>query len=113
MFSSLNGRSKEKKLRKAAKKGELSSVKALLDEGVDLTASDKDGRPALHLASYYGHLDVVRELLGREACDVTLPDEYGSTALHLAIRWKLGSCPLIVEPRGVRRECSDKGVWWT
>jgi ankyrin repeat protein len=43
-----------------------------------------DGGTALHLAAEYGHLEVIRVLLGRGA-RVSAPDENHQTPLHLAV----------------------------
>ncbi|TMW69735.1 hypothetical protein Poli38472_001891 [Pythium oligandrum] len=93
MFSWLSRRPDEQKLIEAAGKGDLSRVKKLLEKGADVNALDKYGRTALHLASFYGHSDVVGLLLGHVACDVNALDKVrvlvsamlgGQTALHYA-----------------------------
>ena len=44
-------------------KGNLPLVKALVEEGSDPNATDKDGWTALLYASYFGHLHIVRFLM--------------------------------------------------
>jgi ankyrin repeat protein len=52
----------------AAQSGNLSRVLALLDARPDLlNMPDEEGWTALHLASYFGHEEVVRALLARGA----------------------------------------------
>ena len=46
---------------------------------------DKYGNTALHLASYWGRIDIVRLLL-TEGADITIAANDGMTALHLASR---------------------------
>ncbi|TMW59270.1 hypothetical protein Poli38472_004339 [Pythium oligandrum] len=71
-------------LRDAAEKGNVSGVKELLEKGTDVNASDEIDWAALHWASRNGHLDVVRFLLGHEACDMNASTKNGRTALHYA-----------------------------
>ena len=51
------------KLIEAAEKGDLPAVRARLAAGDDVNAVDQFGATALNVASFHGHLDVVRELL--------------------------------------------------
>ena len=44
---------------------EVMVVRLLLERGVDVNSATDDGCTALYFASDYGHLDVVRLLLGR------------------------------------------------
>jgi ankyrin repeat protein len=76
----------------------LSEVRHLLDAGTDVNLKDKDGVTPLHVASVYGHLDLVTELIQRGA-DLNAKttrfnwDKYskinkGSTPLRLAIEYR-------------------------
>jgi uncharacterized protein len=67
----------------ASLNGQLSMVRSLLAEGVDVNAKDMDGRTALMYASYNGHVELIRELLEKGAA-VNLQDNYGRTALMMA-----------------------------
>ena len=51
----------------ASFRGDLSSVRGLLDSGADVDARDGDGMTALMFAAHGGHLAIVRELLLRGA----------------------------------------------
>ena len=51
----------------AAYKGDLLRVRELCDWHADVEAADKHGFMPLWWASFFGHLDVVRELLVRGA----------------------------------------------
>ena len=54
---------------------------------VDLaTAVDEYGRTALHIASEYGHVNLVRYLVHECHVDVETKNDTGSTALHFACR---------------------------
>jgi len=64
----------------ACKKGRLEDVKRLLNEGVDVNTTDKDGNTALKWAIYYQHIDVVSFLLNSGA-DVNPQNKDGHTAL--------------------------------
>ena len=57
--------------------------RAALGPGTDVTATDEDGRTALHWAAGQGHGDSVTLLLDWGA-DVAMKDGDGRTALHLA-----------------------------
>lgn len=48
-------------------KGNLPLVKALIEEGSDPNATDKDGWTALLYASYFGHLPIIRYLMELKA----------------------------------------------
>src|SRR6266487_2414018 len=63
------------KLRDAAKKGNVNSVVALLDEGADVNSVDKHGRNAIFWAAANGRLDVIDKLLTRGA-DPNATGEY-------------------------------------
>ena len=71
------------KLFAAARAGDLAAVKAQLDAGTDLKATNDDGETALHLASMAGHKEVVKLLLAR-GVPADVQNKYGWTALHLA-----------------------------
>lgn len=53
----------EKELLKAAADGDLGSVIAALDQGVDVNARGDFGDTALNRAAEYGHIEVVKKLL--------------------------------------------------
>jgi ankyrin repeat protein len=67
----------------AAGKGDLASVRALLDAKADVNAKDTDGGTALTYASQNGHLEVVQALLAKGA-DVNAKMPNGGTALMIA-----------------------------
>lgn len=69
----------------AARKGDVATVTALLDKGVDVNAKFRYGTTALFKAAERGNTDVVKLLLARGA-DVTVKDTfYGATAMTWAL----------------------------
>ena len=57
----------------------------LCERGADIKTKNSDGLLSLHIASYYGHLDIVRELLARGA-DIEAMTDDGETPLFSACR---------------------------
>jgi len=72
--------SRNRRLHKAAKAGDIATVKQLIQGGTDVNAQNTDNRTALHKAAREGHLDVVRYLCEQGAY-VDFRDMYCSTAL--------------------------------
>jgi ankyrin repeat protein len=69
----------------AAARGDLATVRRLLDAGAkDLDAPDRDGTPALHWVVRLGDADLVARLLAAGA-DVDAVDRHGVTPLTVAI----------------------------
>jgi hypothetical protein len=72
---------RNEQLFEAARKGDVATVKALLDGGVDVNTKFRYGATALSYASDKGHLEVVKLLLERKA-DVNVKDTfYGATPI--------------------------------
>lgn len=72
------------RLIEAAGMGDTETVRALLDQQVDINAKNEVfGHTALIVAARQGYTDTVQLLLERGA-DVHAQDNYGSTALHWA-----------------------------
>lgn len=66
---------------KSASLGNLNSVQDLLQTGANVNAMDSESRTALIMASFLGHLDVVRELLKHDEVEANVLSEEGITAL--------------------------------
>ncbi|XP_036405940.1 ankyrin repeat domain-containing protein 6b [Megalops cyprinoides] len=66
----------------ASHKGQADNVVQLINKGAKVAVT-KYGRTPLHLASYKGHLEVVRILL-KAGCDLDIQDDGDQTALHRA-----------------------------
>jgi uncharacterized protein len=73
----------EAALREAAIKGDIGTVKVLLDEGVNVNAKDADGRTALTEAAFYGRTEIAKMLLDKGA-DVFAKKNDGATPLTMA-----------------------------
>lgn len=96
------------KLVTASKIGTLTIVENLIDQGLDINATDNNGWTALMHASYEGHLNVMKALLGAGANMDTKEPEHGFTALTLGI---LGSKYDVVQAlldAGADTEVTDK-----
>jgi hypothetical protein len=73
------------KLLAAARKGDVATIKALLDAGTDVNSKNRYGATALSYAADKGNIEVIRLLLDRGA-DVNVKDSfYGSTPLSWAV----------------------------
>src|SRR5580700_1359604 len=67
-----------------AKRGEIRSVRTLLENGAAIESKDKDGRTALMLAAQHGHVDIVSLLLDKGA-KADARDGEGMNAFGLAL----------------------------
>ncbi|MFX0055009.1 MAG: ankyrin repeat domain-containing protein [Promethearchaeota archaeon] len=73
-------------LLKAAESGNLEGVKAALEQGADISATDEwMKQTALHKAASQGHVEIVEYLIEKGA-DVLLLDGVDMSPLHLAAR---------------------------
>jgi ankyrin repeat protein len=71
-------------LHRAAKSGDIDSVRKLLDQVfVDINVQNDDGDTPLHYAAYHGRVDITRELLAHGA-DEKAQNEHGFTPADLA-----------------------------
>lgn len=75
---------KESPLHEAAKKGDVTQVKTLIEEGANINEQDAKGRTPLHWATEKGHPEVVEALIEAGA-DTNIEDENGERALQLVI----------------------------
>ncbi|KAG0578452.1 hypothetical protein KC19_4G023900 [Ceratodon purpureus] len=77
----------EKSFLEAARLGGVEQISELLKQGVRVSCKDDSGYSALHWASLYGHINVVRALLGAGAGDgkrINRKTNSGNTPLHFA-----------------------------
>jgi ankyrin repeat protein/caspase domain-containing protein len=93
-------------LRQAAIKGDINSVKPLLDQGADVNESFY-GETALMVASYYGHIEIVKLLLNRGA-DVNIVRAGGWSALSSAASGRHTDIFKLLLNRGAD---IDKAIW--
>ena len=82
----MNNGSGASSLMLASQNGDLNTVKALIDKGVDVNAIDrsKGGLTAIRLASHKGHLEIVNALLAVPSIDIDVADNNGWNALRVA-----------------------------
>lgn len=86
----------------AAQEGRTETVRLLLEAGLDATAPGLDGGSALHIACWFGYIDVVRLLIGRVPLDLK-DGTHGSPPLGWAAhgaQWchnPKGDYPAVVE----------------
>ena len=71
-------------LSKAAEKGDLETVKMLLEQGAEIDATDSEDRTALQEALMWGHTAVAAYLLDHGA-DVHITDIFGMTSIQIAV----------------------------
>lgn len=83
----MDGDDATKRLLKAARYGNVSDVRELLDAGADVLAKDEWRMTPLHLAAENGHTSVARLLLERWLADLGVPNQHGDTPLHLAAQY--------------------------
>jgi ankyrin repeat protein len=78
------GKLEEDKLRDAAEKGDIVTVRALLDQGVDINAKSVSGNTALLCAAQNNHSDMMRFLIDKGA-DVNAKGKDDGTGAATAI----------------------------
>ncbi len=69
----------------AARQGDIQTVQALLQQGLDVNGQGLDGTPALHWAVRVDNQELVNLLLGSGA-DVNAANRYGQAPLHVAVQ---------------------------
>ena len=69
----------------AASQGDVHELQRLYASGVDLAATDYDGRTGMHLAASEGHLSAVK-FLAAKGVDTSPKDRFGGTPLADAKR---------------------------
>lgn len=82
---STKSRGNEALLIKAICKGEVGNARRLIDAGVDVEVLNERGWPALYLAAFHGHGDIVAALL-RAGANPNAREPEGQTALIAATR---------------------------
>jgi ankyrin repeat protein len=93
----------------AVQTGNITIVRILLENDIDLNTYNDDHETPLHIACRGGHLDIIKSLLVHKA-NPNLPDKDHRTVLHNAVRiGKLEIVKLLAE-RGVEMEigCGKK-----
>ena len=62
IFASIVRFAKASKIHEAARKGDLATVKKLVEHGVSINVTDKDGQTPLQIAAAKGYMEIVRFL---------------------------------------------------
>jgi uncharacterized protein len=93
---------------RAIKRGNLTSVRRALDEGMDVNLSNRFSWTLLMLAGIAGSIRIGDLLIGRGA-DLNQINDFGETALSLAAH--AGHAPFVklLLDRGVSLECRPHG----
>ncbi|XP_076937554.1 protein VAPYRIN-like [Bidens hawaiensis] len=68
----------------ATRKGDIKTIKRVIQNGVTLNGPDQNGWTVLHRASFKGWADITRVLI-KNGVDIDARDEDGYTALHCAV----------------------------
>ena len=89
-------------LLRAAREGDLKTVRAALDSGVDINARGRKKQTALHEAVLGGHPEVVKALI-KAGADLELCNDDGWTARELAERHGNREAEGQLEAAGARR----------
>ena len=74
----------ESPLAKAAIRGDLAAIKAMLEAGAEINTRDALGRTPLHMAAFYGRPKTT-ELLIASGADINARDRIGMAPLHAAV----------------------------
>jgi ankyrin repeat protein len=82
--------------------GASGTAEVLLSHGADVTRTYDDGGTLLHLATYYGHHDLIGVLLAHGA-EVNIKNKAGETALDYAIKYKQQDAAELLREHGGKR----------
>ena len=97
----------------AAREGNVDRIRAVMDAGINVNATDAKGQSMLHIASELGHAESIRLLLNHSdnRADIHARDAEGCTALHLAAGAGQGVAVKILLERGAQLDAKDlKGL---
>ncbi|XP_048253953.1 ankyrin repeat domain-containing protein 17-like [Haliotis rufescens] len=72
----------------AAAEGHKDVFDLLVSEGGDVSAVDGNGSTILHVASFRGHVEMVKHILSQDSVDIHAKDKYGYTSAMIAKRRK-------------------------
>ncbi len=104
------GTEEKKAVIKAAKRGDLKTVKLLINrDAALLAATDKDASMPLHCAAWKGHAEVVEYLLDQGA-SINAHNEnthWGTTPLHAATHGNQRQVAELLLDRGAERESKN------
>ena len=90
--ASLSAAGADARLTDAVKRGDLQTVRSLVQRRANVAGTEADGTTALHWAARGSHLDIARELV-KAGAPVSASTRYGVTPLALAA--ETGSLPMV------------------
>jgi ankyrin repeat protein len=90
----------------AARQGDIQTVQALLQQGLDVNGLGLDGTPALHWAVRVDDQDLVNLLL-RAGADVNAANRYGQAPLHVAVQQRHAGMMQLLLDAGANVEQAD------
>ena len=101
----------EEDLGKAALKGDLPSVRYLIEVmGVDKNQADKDGTTAVHWAAFTNQLEVLKYLVDDQHCPIDAKTNNGNTPLHVAsVTSSIDVAKFLVDHGADKLAQNDKG----
>ncbi len=91
----------------AAKQGEVEQTRRLLDRGVPITVTDREGQTSLHIAARWGREAVTAVLLDRGA-PIEAADLEGRTPLHIAAKENQGPLVKLLLDHGAELGAMDR-----
>lgn len=94
----------------AARSGDLTAIRALVDAGVDVSQPDRQGFPPIHRAAQFGHARLV-ELLVEVGVDVNCRGAQNSTAMHWAAAFGSAAVARILASAGAEVDIPDERGW--
>ena len=95
----------------AVKKGDMETIKSLLNQGADVNVKDNYGRYALHYAAWLHEDPETAKLLLDQGADVNVKDDDGRSALHFAaINGHTKTVELLLD-WGVDMNVKDNNEW--
>ncbi|SHF49481.1 Ankyrin repeat [Fodinibius roseus] len=99
-------------LRNAALQGQLSDVRQMVEQGVDVNASGEGGRTPLMLASFNGHTDIVQLLL-EEGARIDDRNADGRTPLIFAASGPFPNTVALLLEQGADPDATDGVDGWS
>lgn len=99
-------------LRDAALQGQMSDVRQMVEQGVDVNASDEGGRTPLMLASFNGHTEIVQLML-EEGARIDDRNAEGRTPLIFAASGPFPNTVDLLLERGADPDATDEVDGWS
>lgn len=91
-----------------AREGDVLSVEALLDAGLDIDRPDDEGRRPLHEAAFSGRLEMVQFLLAAGAVLDAPIHPFGYTALYYAVQQGHADVARFLIAQGAKLDVTDR-----